>query len=531
MPIKRHRRLAMVGLALLGTTLGALSGYWIGHATLLRTARHSLSGFAADLLLHADEYAGELHEIRDAFNPSPYPFCSREELDVMQRLTFRSLQVKDVGRTSDGKFYCSAFLGRLAVPMPVAPAAMVLSNGTRVSIHVSLVVAASSLGTVLENSGVTVVLSPNAFDHWSRPHVRFMVVVTNRKTGQMAPIAGETLDVDPAWVFAQQEKQVAGELYRSRCSTHSDVCIVTAESATDILSGNRALLLEYSGLGGFAGFGVGLAIAQFYVRRIGLAQQLRRAIRKDAIALVYQPILELPTRRIVGAEALVRWSDEDGAPVAPDFFVRIAEDKGFIGELTAMVVRLTTRELGDLLRQNPDFTLSINIAAADLEGERLVRLLAHLETHVRQAGIRPGQVALELTERSTADTACLQSAIERLHEAGYQIHIDDFGTGFSSLSYLHELSVDAIKIDRTFTRTSGTDAVTAGIMPQILAMAESVKVDVIVEGVETESQANFLESTGKRLRAQGWYFGRPVAAQALIAVHETVNSAAKIVAR
>ena len=231
----------------------------------------------------------------------------------MQALTFRSLQVKDIGRTSNGKFYCSAFLGRLAQPMPEAPAAMWLPGNARefpsmFPWWLRLRLSEPSWRT----RASTVVLSPNAFDHWSRLHVRFMVLVTNRTTGQIAQIAGETLDVDPAWVLAQKEKQVAGELYRSSCSTHSDACVVTAESTSDILSGSRALLLESSGLGGLAGLGLSLAVAQFYLRRIGLAQQLRRAIRKGAIALVYQPIWELPSRRLVGAEALVRWSDEDG---------------------------------------------------------------------------------------------------------------------------------------------------------------------------------------------------------------------------
>lgn len=521
MPIKQHRHVAIVALALLGTALGAPSGYWLGRATLLRTANNGLANYASDLIGHADEYASELRRIRDTFNPSPYPYCSREEIAEMQALTFRSLQVKEVGRTHNGLLYCSAFLGHLDTALALPPVTMELPDGTKVYANIRLMIAALDRGTVLENSDVDVVLSPNAFDFWSRPHVRFMVLVTNRVTGRVAQIAGETLDADPAWILAQKEKHVAGELYRSRCSTHSDVCIVTAESTNDILSGSHTLLLEYSWLGGFAGFGLGLAIAQFYLRRIGLAQQLRRALRNDAITLVYQPILELPSRRFVGAEALVRWSDEDGIPVAPDFFVRIAEDKGFIGELTATVLRRATREIGDLLRQNPDFTLSINIAAADLEGERLLPLL---EMHVRQDGIQPGQIALELTERSTADIAGLQSAILRLHTHGYQIHIDDFGTGFSSLSYLHELAVDAIKIDRAFTKTSGTDAVTASILPQILSMAESFNVGVIVEGVETESQLDFLESTGKPMRAQGWYFGRPVAALGLLGIHQKANS-------
>ena len=517
---KWRRRLSITVLTLVGTALGAFSGFWLGHATLLRTARHGLANYATELIGHADEYSRELRGIRDAFNPSPYAFCSREEIAAMQGIAFRSLQVKDVGRTAGGEFYCSSFLGRLAQPMPRAPTTMFLPDGTRVSIHVELAFAASVQGTVLENSGVTVVLSPNAFDHWSRPHVRYMVLLTNRGAGQIVPIAGDTLEVDPAWVFGQKEKQVGRELYRSRCSTHTDVCVVTAESANDILSGNRALLLESCGLGGFAGFGLGLAIAQFYLQRIGLAQQLRRAIRKDAIALVYQPILELPSRRFVGAEALVRWCDEDGVPVAPDFFVRIAEEKGFIGELTAAVVRRATREIGDLLRQDPDFSLSINIAAADLEGEMLLPLL---ESHVRDAGIQPKQIALELTERSTSNISCLQSAILSLHTHGYQIHIDDFGTGFSSLSYLHELAVDAIKVDRSFTRTCGTDAITAAILPQILAMAELLQVGVIVEGVETESQVAFLESTGKQIQVQGWYFGRPIAAPDLLELREKAN--------
>jgi len=98
---------------------------------------------------------------------------------------------------------------------------------------------------------------------------------------------------------------------------------------------------------------------------------------------------------------------------------------------------------------------------------------------------------------------------------GYQVHIDDFGTGYSSLAYLHELAVDAIKIDRAFTRTIGTDAVTASILPQILALAVSLHVEVIVEGVETEEQAAYLLATGSVMQVQGWYYGKPVEASEL----------------
>jgi sensor c-di-GMP phosphodiesterase-like protein len=521
MPSLRHRRLSIAMLALFGALAGAASGYWLGHATLLRTANAGLSSYASDLITHSDEYAVELGNIRKAFNPSPYPFCSRQEIALMQTLTFRSLQVKEVGRTHEGKFYCSAFVGLLDVPKLLPPLTMTTSGGTHVYSDSRLTFAPTARGTILEGGDVDVVLSPNAFDHWNRPHVQYMVVVVNGKTGQMAYLAGTRLDVGLPWILAQKEAHKGSDLYRSRCSSRFDVCIVTKESASEILQGNRALLLEYCGLGGVAGFGLGLALGQFYLRRIGLAQQLRRALRREALELVYQPILELPSRHCAGAEALARWSDEDGNAVPPDVFVRIAEDRGLIGQLTSFVVRRAMEEVGWILRKNPELTLSINIAASDLEGDDLFLLL---DRHVREAGINTGQIALELTERSTTDLDVVRRAVLRLHHEGYQVHIDDFGTGFSSLAYLHELAVDAIKIDRTFTRTMGTEAVTASILPQILSLAESLQLEVIVEGVETEAQAEFLIGTGKRMQAQGWCFGKPVMASQLPKYREQAHS-------
>jgi sensor c-di-GMP phosphodiesterase-like protein len=214
---------------------------------------------------------------------------------------------------------------------------------------------------------------------------------------------------------------------------------------------------------------------------------------------------------------LLRWSDQDGTPVGPDTFIRLAEEKGFIGELTALLIRRVTRELGDHLRRYPDFILSINIAASDLNGEQL-RLL--LEENVHRAGIDAKQIALELTERSTADLVIAGTAIHRLRKDGYKVHIDDFGTGYSSLSYIGQLDVNAIKIDRAFTRMIGTDAAMAPILPLLLSLAESLGVKVIVEGVETEMQTEYLESTGKPLQVQGRYFAWPMTAKALMFSYE-----------
>ena len=102
--------------------------------------------------------------------------------------------------------------------------------------------------------------------------------------------------------------------------------------------------------------------------------------------------------------------------------------------------------------------------------------------------------------------------LRSLRQQGHSVHIDDFGTGYSSLAYLHDLSVDAIKIDKAFTQAIGTEAVTVAILPQILAMAEALDLEVIVEGIETAEQADYFRASGQRYLAQGWLFGRPVPA-------------------
>jgi len=526
--LNQRRGLSITVLAVAGLLLGACSGWWLGRTRLLRNARVNLSDYAVELVRHSDAYALELTTIRKAFNPSPYPFCSDQEIKRMQVMTFNSLYLKEIGRIGDRKLYCSAFLGRLNPPLNMPRLKMALPGGLYFLYDdIPLIMAGSTPGSVIATSGVDFVLSPHAYDYWGQPNTRYMVAFVDRSTGRMEQVAGAALSPDPHWVMSGGERDSDGKMLLARCSQENPVCVVAERATGGVLSQNRPLLIEYCALGGFAGFGIGLAIGQFYLQRSGLAQQLRRAIRARKLHLVYQPILELPTRSCAGAEALVRWSDEDGNAVSPDIFIRIAEDRGFIGEITAFVIRRSLEEVGDILRANPELTLSINISASDLQSEALFRLL---DLHVRQAGIAPEQVALELTERSSANLTDLREAILRLHIEGYQVHIDDFGTGYSSLAYLHELAVDAIKVDRAFTRTIGTDAVTVSILPLILSLAESLHVEVIVEGVETEEQAQFLISSGKVMQAQGWHFGKPVKATELPKYREQAQYPAKTAA-
>jgi sensor c-di-GMP phosphodiesterase-like protein len=174
------------------------------------------------------------------------------------------------------------------------------------------------------------------------------------------------------------------------------------------------------------------------------------------------------------------------------------------------VVRHALRDFASTLRAKADFQLSVNVAAADLGDPGFLPML---EESLDQAGVPAASLAIEITESSTARFKAAIATIHLLRQRGHSIHIDDFGTGYSSLSYLHDLSVDAIKIDRSFTQAIGTEAVTVGILPQILAMAEALNLQVIVEGIETAQQACYFSGLTQLIHGQGWLYGRPIPAE------------------
>jgi sensor c-di-GMP phosphodiesterase-like protein len=253
----------------------------------------------------------------------------------------------------------------------------------------------------------------------------------------------------------------------------------------------------------------GLLLSLAYQQQTSLYQQLHRAIRKDKVDVHYQPIVDLETGAVVGAEALARWTDDDGFSVPPDVFVKIAEDRGFINALTKVVVTRALRDFAGVLRARPDFRLNVNVTANDLSDPHFLPMLAGA---LRETEVAAASLAIEITESCTARKQVAIQTIRELRRRGHGVHIDDFGTGYSSLAYLNELSVDTIKIDRAFTQTIGTEAVTVGILPQILEMADVLHLQIIVEGIETPEQASYFIAGDRPVLAQGWLFGFPVSA-------------------
>lgn len=255
-----------------------------------------------------------------------------------------------------------------------------------------------------------------------------------------------------------------------------------------------------------------LAWAVNYLTRLrsSFAATIRRAVKNRNFYVEYQPIVELESRRIIGAEALVRWRSRH-ADVRPDHFIPLAEERGLIHLITEQVLFNVGKDLPHLLDLNRDFKVAINMSASDLSASSTLEALDQL---LRTSGARPQNIELEATERAFLQGPRIAELIDALRATGFSVAIDDFGTGYSSLACLQSLSLDTLKIDRAFVETIGTDGATNQVVQHIIEMAHSLHLEMVAEGVESEAQAQFLAKRNVRY-AQGWHFGRPMGVGAL----------------
>jgi diguanylate cyclase (GGDEF)-like protein/PAS domain S-box-containing protein len=242
--------------------------------------------------------------------------------------------------------------------------------------------------------------------------------------------------------------------------------------------------------------------------RLNLERRLRRALRDGEFLLHYQPQVDIETGRIVGMEALVRWLDPEVGLVPPSAFIPVAEESGLIGPLSEWVLR-------EACRQNkawqddglPPARVSVNLSARQFQQRDIARLVMSV---LEETGLEPQYLELELTESAimrNAEEAVVM--LNELHALGIGLAIDDFGTGYSSLSYLKRFPVDRLKIDRSFVSDIGASSDDETITSAIIALAHSLDLQVIAEGVETAAQLDFLKERACH-EMQGYFFARPM---------------------
>ncbi|MFM0003221.1 EAL domain-containing protein [Paraburkholderia dipogonis] len=247
--------------------------------------------------------------------------------------------------------------------------------------------------------------------------------------------------------------------------------------------------------------------------RLNLERRLRRALRDNEFLLHYQPQVDIESGQIVGTEALVRWRDPEVGLVPPSSFIPVAEESGLIGPLSEWVLREACRQNKAWQDEGlPPARVSVNLSARVFQQRDIAKLVMQV---LAETGLEPQYLELELTESTimrNAEEAV--SMLNELHALGIGLAIDDFGTGYSSLSYLKRFPVDRLKIDRSFVSDIGVSGDDETITSAIIALAHSLKLQVIAEGVETSAQLDFLKERACD-EMQGFYFAKPLSTDAI----------------
>jgi diguanylate cyclase (GGDEF)-like protein/PAS domain S-box-containing protein len=249
--------------------------------------------------------------------------------------------------------------------------------------------------------------------------------------------------------------------------------------------------------------------------RIQLESDLHGVLDHNQLTMVYQPIIDVNTHRLVGFEALVRWNHATRGTVYPMEFIPLAEETGLIVKIGEWILREACRELKELqtrIPSQPPLKMSINISGKQFADENLADIVSGI---LQETGVAPHTLAIEITESMLMEDVDVAIAtMNRLRSMGVHIHIDDFGTGYSSLSYLHSLPIDALKIDRSFISKLTVQGGNQEIITSIISLAKSLNFDVIAEGVELDHQLDQIKGLDCQF-GQGFLIARPMAPGAI----------------
>jgi EAL domain-containing protein (putative c-di-GMP-specific phosphodiesterase class I) len=257
--------------------------------------------------------------------------------------------------------------------------------------------------------------------------------------------------------------------------------------------------------------------------RLELQSALQRALDRKEFSLYFQPLVSIKTGKVVGSESLLRWRHPRRGVLSPATFILLAEETGLIVPIGTWVLRqacIEGKKLQDQLRM--PLTISVNISTRQFRQDNLLQIVKDALT---ESGLPAQTLVLEITESVLAANPQETAAVLRkIRELGVRIAVDDFGTGYSSLSYITRFPIDVLKIDASFVRDVIDDQNDAAITSAIIALAQSLKLETVAEGVETPAQLAFLRQRFCD-EAQGYHFGKPVPTAEFPALVSRINKA------
>lgn len=483
---------------------------YVAWDSVVRKEHERLSFLAERAILRTNKTFTHVEKALQRARSLQQPPCSQPHIDELRRIVVTTRPATEIGYFADGLLKCTSW-GHVQAEVPTAAwnTSFVTSHGIAVVLnkHADGMPTISMLG--LQHAPYCILVDPEWLVDVSVPEDVQLVLAS--KSGVVLATLNNP---DPATIARIIEAPM-NRIHDSRpvAVEISGDWIAIAMSRKLHFSKHiwheRLLLLPITAL---IVMGMIAVIIWLSRRRLSPLGELTAAIRNCEFIVHYQPLIELKTGICVGAEALVRWKTPSGAMVKPDIFIPLAEESGLICKITDQVIAAVVSDLREALTTDRSLHVAINLSADDIQSGRVLPVI---QKATRDADIRPEQIWLEATERSFIDPVAAQRTINEARRLGHSIAIDDFGTGYSGLQYLQSIPADALKIDKSFIDTIGSDAATSSVTLHIIEMAKALDFIIVAEGVERQEQADFLLKHGVQF-VQGWLYSKPLPARQFV---------------
>jgi sensor c-di-GMP phosphodiesterase-like protein len=492
-------------LALVGPILLALQ---VAREHALHTEEQRALLYAKLTLQHSEHIADQVDAAFHILAADRVSGCSLPALSLMRQTQLALGHIGALGYISGNKLLCLS-VGNPTNDFDLGPAPVVEQSGVTVRPDIKfpfsknkkfvLIGRDNYVAAIPNELPVDVMTASPAVTLavFSVPHNQILIA-----RGAIRPEWMDALHGRHEVVFESKTHAIAIVAVRTSLRYYIAAMAALPTAEVDAQLRESMVLLVPIGIAG--SIALMFAVLQLSKVLVSMPTLIKAALKRNEFSLYYQPVVDLRTGQWTGAEALIRWHQQEGEIVRPDLFIPIAEACGLIQRVTERVLEILAQDAAVIFRRHPDFHIGVNLTPHDLHSEATIERLNSLVDH---ANAKPGNLMIEATERSLMDPALTGPTIRELKIRGYSFAVDDFGTGYSNLSYLGNFDFDLLKIDKAFVEAVDTDAATSHVVPHIIEMAKALNLKMIAEGVETEAQAHYLRARGVQY-AQGWLFAK-----------------------
>ncbi|GAB3482845.1 EAL domain-containing protein [Marinomonas epiphytica] len=483
------------------------------HFLFISYERDELNTYGESIFVRSLNSSIQINSAFALVNQQKNLFCSPKDMMQLREIAANYEFLDDIGRVVDHEIICSANMGHEVVGKKIDPSALYYSEERKYH----YLKAKEDLFFLSQKRALF--LSGHTFLTLSPSRYLGLYSVDDSVGAYIldyyAPKVYRTFNSIPGWVVEETVSKkepsglrliVPGAFIKNKtCSKDYSFCI----NLIDYRIGFYGLSpLEYAILSLFVSvLSLFIWLATGYLRYMkrAIPYRLKTALNTDHIYPLYQPKVALRSGQIVGVEALARWHDSVLGQVPPDVFIDLAEELGIVAQISRHIARKSLTELSGILKEQPSFTLSLNVSVKDMQDDSF---LDFIDGETTRLGINSKQVILEITERSAAENNALSQMTREFTKRGFQISLDDFGTGFSNLSWLTKLDSNEIKIDKMFTSCIGSKAVGLMTLNGICRLLENFQMSTVFEGIETQEELDYILEHSPDAIGQGWLFAK-----------------------